>query len=140
MLAKRILNKRRVNMYRQKYESRGRELKVDQYPELTSILETFFDEGGMEAHPRLTTTTIFRHQQNNLFMWQARERILLHSPDFFKISLSSCYNYTMNYRERSRAAAQHHHGKNINADISLKRPPRSETKKVRNILEFRDVC
>ena len=130
LLTNNIISERRRKMYKLPFENRGRELKYDQYPELTSILESFFDAGGMEAHPRLTTTTLFRHEQNNLFMWQAREKIIMHAPDHFKISLSSCYNYTMNYRENSRAAKQHHHDKGINADISLKRPPRSETRKV----------
>ena len=53
-------------------------------------------------------------------MWQAREKIMLKAPENFKISLSTYYNYTMNYRENSRAAKQHQHGKNRNA-------PRSNT-------------
>ena len=134
LLTNRIITKRKKNMYCLSFENRGRELKVEQFPELTSVLESFFDEGNMEAHPRLTTTTLFRHEQNNLFMWQARERILMHAPKEFRISLSSCFNYTMNYRENSRAAKQHHHGKGINADISLKRPPRANTKQVKHCI------
>ena len=130
LLSNRILTARKKKMYLLDNENRGRELKVDQFPELTSILETFFEEGGMEAHPRLTTTTLFRHEQNNMFMRQARDRIMMHAPDHFKISLSCCFNYTMNYRENSRAAVQHHHGRGINADISLKRAPRATSKKV----------
>ena len=66
----------------------------------------------------------------NLFMRQARECILMHATLHFDVSLSTCYNYTMNYRENSRAAKEHHHGKGINADISLKRPPIANSKKV----------
>lgn len=93
-------------------------------------METFFDAAGMECHPRLTTTTLFRPKANHLFMRQARDAILLSAPPEFKISLSSCYNYTMNYKENSRAAKRHHHGKDIVADISLKRPPRTSAKSV----------
>ena len=99
---------------------------MDRFPGLTSILERFF-EGGMVSHPRLTTSTLFHHEKNNLFTRQGREYILMHAPPFFDVSLSTCYNYTMNYREDSRAAIQHHHGRGINADISLKRSPSLST-------------
>ena len=139
LLANRILTARKKKMTKLSHENRGRELKIEENDQLVSILGSFFDEGGMEAHPRLTTTTIFRHEQNNLFMWQAREKILLNAYQEFKISLSTCYNYTMNYRENSRAAIRHHHGKGINADISLKRPPRSNTRPVRKLLCIRPI-
>ena len=58
-------------------------------------------------------------------MKAARDIILSLAPSSFKISLSSCYNYTENYRKGSRQAIQHHHGRDINAPISLKKPPRT---------------
>ena len=129
-LTNRIISEKRKKLFKLTIDNRGRELKIEENHQLASILKSFFDKGGMEAHPRLTTSTIFRHEKNNLFMWQAREKILLNAPENFKVSLSTCYNYTMNYRENSRAAKQHHHGKNIGADISLKRPPHSNTRQV----------
>ncbi|XP_066915452.1 uncharacterized protein [Clytia hemisphaerica] len=128
-----ILTMKLKDMYCLPFENRGRELSIETFPELTSILERVFEAGGMESHPRLTTSTLFRAEKNNLFMHQARECILMHAPSHFKVSLSTCYNYTMNYRENSRAAIQHHHGRGINADISLKRPPRANSRKVLNL-------
>ena len=57
-------------------------------------------------------------------MRQAREIVLACAPSNFTVSLSSCYNYTENYRQNSHEAKRHHAGKNINANVSLHRPPR----------------
>ena len=57
-------------------------------------------------------------------MWQARKTLLQVAPPQFSISLSSCYNYTDSYKENTFAAKRHHPGKNVNAKISLKCPPR----------------
>ena len=46
------------------------------------------------------------------------------APDEFKISLSSCYNYTENYCSRSAQAKKHHQEKEVNAPVSLRKPPR----------------
>ena len=51
--------------------------------------------GGLEAHSRLKSDTLFRSKDNNIFMWQAHMIINAVSPPSFNISLSSCYNYTM---------------------------------------------
>ena len=55
-------------------------------------------------------------------MIMKRAREILHSvaPENFKISLSSCYNYTKNYQKGSRQAIQHHAGREINALLSLR--------------------
>ena len=58
-------------------------------------------------------------------MKRAREVILSLAPDNFHISLSSCYNYTQNYRSGSAQAKQHHHGQGVNAQLSLKKPLRT---------------
>ena len=50
--------------------------------------------GGLEAHPRLTTGTLYRASGSATTMKRAREILLSYAPDGFKISLSSCYNYT----------------------------------------------
>ena len=45
------------------------------------------------------------------------------APDEFNISLSSCFNYTQNYKEGTYQAKRHHSGRGINACISLHKPP-----------------
>ena len=109
---------------------RGRKLKTEQFPELPTVLLYVFgdynvreDGGGVEAHPRLTTGTLYRATDNVTSMKAAREILLSLAPSPFKISLSSCYNYTDNYRRGSRQAIQHHHGRDVNALLSLKKPP-----------------
>ena len=111
---------------------RGRKLKTEQFPELPTVLLYVFgdynvreDGGGVEAHPRLTTGTLYRATDNVTSMKAAREVLLSLAPSSFKISLSSCYNYTDNYRRGSRQAHQHHHGRDVNVPLSLKKPPRT---------------
>ncbi len=81
--------------------------------------------GGLEAHPRLTTGTLYRGTDNATTMKRARETLLALAPTGFSISLSACYNYTENYRSGTAQAKRHHSGRGINADISLKKPPRT---------------
>ena len=81
--------------------------------------------GGLESHPRLTTDIMYKSRDNNLFMWQARDILLNVCPPGLGISLSSCYNYTESYKEKTHAAKRHHAGTNINARISLQCPPRT---------------
>ena len=92
-------------------------MKTAEFPELATVLLYAFGEydvkedgGGVEAHPRLTTGTLYRAVDNVTTMKAARDIILSLAPSSFKISLSSCYNYTENYRKGSRQAIQHHHG------------------------------
>ena len=49
--------------------------------------------GGLEAHPCLTTGTLYR-ASDNATMKKAREILLSLAPKGFSISLSSCFNYT----------------------------------------------
>ena len=129
-LHKRIVVSRKNKEFRKKFDARGRLLKAEMFPELAHTLESIFVSGdkdiggGLESHSRLTTDILYRSNDNNLFMRQAREIILQVAPPNFSISLSSCYNYTDSYKDNSAAAKRHHAGKNINARISLKRPPR----------------
>ena len=129
-LYKRIIALRKSKEFRKKFDSRGRALKADIFPELAVVLESIFESGdkgiggGVESHTRLTTDIAYRSKDNNLFMWQAREILLKVAPPDFSISLSSCYNYTESYKDNTLAAKRHHAGKNINARISFKRPPR----------------
>ena len=55
-------------------------------------------------------------------MRHAKEMLLKIKPDF-KISTSCLYTYTMNYKKGTKQAEPHHHGKGVNADISLHEPP-----------------
>ena len=133
-LTKRIVENRKKNeaKLQQKFDQRGRKLKVEEFPEMSKIIENVFETGstddkrggGLESHPRLITTTRYRTPDNVTFMRQAREIVLACAPSNFTVSLSSCYNYTENYRQNSHEAKRHHAGKNINANISLHRPPR----------------
>ena len=80
--------------------------------------------GGLEAHPHLITGTLYRGADSITTMQQAREVLLSMAPQGFSISLSACYNYTENYRQGS-AQAKRHAGKEVNASISLRKPPRT---------------
>ena len=79
--------------------------------------------GGLESHPRLTTGTLYRSVDNVTTMKRAREILLSLAPEGFKISLSCCYNYTNNYRRGSLQAKRHHADRQVNADLSLRKPP-----------------
>ncbi|XP_035697939.1 uncharacterized protein LOC118431000 isoform X1 [Branchiostoma floridae] len=115
-------------------KGRGAPLKIDSFPELPQVIETFFElytetgtgGGGLEAHPRLSNEILYKSRDSALDMIQCREALLcspIRPPDF-TISRSSCYNYTQNYRVNSRSAKDHHHGRGINARVSLHAPPR----------------
>ncbi|CAC5422873.1 SGSM3 [Mytilus coruscus] len=58
-------------------------------------------------------------------MSDARETVLAAGPPDFNISLSTCYNYTQNYRKGTYQAKQHHEGKDVNAMISLHSAPKT---------------
>ena len=58
-------------------------------------------------------------------MRHARETILALAPEGFNISLSSCFNYTQNYKQGTYQAKRHHSGRGINACLSLHKPPRT---------------
>ncbi|KAJ7386267.1 hypothetical protein OS493_010671 [Desmophyllum pertusum] len=139
-LTKRIIAARKSKEFKSSYDNRGRPLLADEFPELGLVLQSIFEGGesgiggGIESHPRLTTEIMFRSRDNNLYMWQAREILLKVAPPQFAISLSSCYNYTDPYRENTFSAKRHHSGRNVNAKVSLKCPPRdSVSHKVVNL-------
>ena len=126
-LTERIISAIKLKKIKTIGEGRGRKLKTVQFPELATVLSYAFGEfdGGTEAHPRLTTGTMYRASDNATTMKQAREVLLSLAPEGFKISLSSCFNYTENYRKGSIQSKQHHVGKDVNASLSLKKPPRT---------------
>ena len=135
-LQKRIMQARKDNEMKLKFESRGRMMKAEEWPQLCKVMEYIFGEydqkensgGGLEAHPRLKNEVMFRSVHNNMFMTQALKIINSVSPRSFNISLSSCYNYTMTYKQGTANTKRHHHGKNVNANISLHHPPKTLVK------------
>ncbi len=129
----RLLQKMKIEKLRHVFKGRGRSLKCEDFPDLAGILEFAFGEGdrvdraggGLESHPRLTDTVLYRAADSNIIMRHARETILALAPEGFKISLSTCFNYTQNYREGTYQARRHHSGRGINACLSLHKPPRT---------------
>lgn len=127
-----LLQKMKIEKLRHIFKGRGRSLKCKEFPDLAGILEFAFGEGdsvdraggGLESHPRLTDTVLYRAADSNTIMRHARETILALAPEGFKISLFTCFNYTKNYREGTYQARRHHSGRGINACLSLHKPPR----------------
>lgn len=76
--------------------------------------------GGLESYPRLI---LYRSVDNVTTMKRAQEILLSLALEGFKISLSCCYNYTNNYRRGSLQAKRHHADRQVNADLSLRKPP-----------------
>ena len=109
-------------------------MKAEEFPELGAVLEFAFGErdvrmlggGGLESHPRLTDGTLYKALDNNTTMMDARKLLLALAPPDFIISLSSCYNYTQNFKAGTFQARRHHANSEIpvNANISLHAPPR----------------
>lgn len=89
-------------------------MKSTEFPDLATVLSYAFSGhdikeggGGLESRPRLTTATLYRSSDSATTMKKAREILLSLSPQAFQISLSSCYNYTENYRKGSAQAKRH---------------------------------
>lgn len=137
LLTERSIAKRKLKEIKTIAQGRGRKLKSQQFPELGIALEYAFGEfdlkeggGGLEAHPRLTTGTLYRGVDNATTMKHARSILLSMAPEGFSLSLSSCYNYTQNFRAGSIQAKQHHADKTVNANLSLKKAPRTCVKEL----------
>ncbi|CAB3988424.1 Hypothetical predicted protein [Paramuricea clavata] len=135
-LQKRIVQRRKDNEMKSRFKRRGRMMKCEEWPQLAQTLEYIFGEfdqkeksgGGLEAHARLTNNNMYRCKDNNTFMRQALETVNSISPPSFNTSLSSCFNYTMTYKRNTACAKRHHHGKDVNANISLHNPPKTQVK------------
>ena len=103
----RLLQKMKLEKLRHVFEGRGRMLKCEEFPDLAAILEFAFGEsdrvqragGGLESHRRLTDMVLYRAADSNMIMRDARETVLALAPKGFSISLSSCFNYTQNFKE-----------------------------------------
>lgn len=124
-MQRRIIAKRKYSLMKTVAEGRGRLLKCEEFPQLASILEGFFSTEGLESHPRLSDTVLYKSKSNALTMKEARETLLSLCPKGFNIALSTCYNYTQNYKAGTAEAKRHHEGRNVNACISLHNAPRT---------------
>ncbi len=134
LFTQRMISARKLKEIRIIAAGRGRHLKADEFPELGAVLQYAFGErdirensgGGLESHPRLIDGVLYRSCDNATNMKLAREVLLSMAPENFSISLSACYSYTENYRVGSAQAKRHHsHRPGVNANISLKLPPRT---------------
>ena len=107
-------------------DGKGRKLKCEELPELSKYIEFAFGEGdrvfhgggGLQADPRLLDTKLFKAADNATVMRHVKELLATVKPNF-QISTSCLYTYTMNYRQGTAQAKRHHHGRNINANVSL---------------------
>ena len=111
-------------------QGRGRKLKCDEFPELSKYIEFAFGEGdrlfrgggGLQADRRLLDTKLFKAADNATVMRHVRELLATVKPEL-KISTSCLYTYTMNYRQGTAQAKRHHHGRDVNANVSLHAAP-----------------
>lgn len=95
-----LLQQMKLEKLRQIFKGRGRRLKCEEFPDHTGILEFGFGKGdrvdragdGLESHPSLIDTVLYRAADNNTIMRQARETVLALAPEGFSISLSFCFN------------------------------------------------
>ncbi|CAB4029681.1 Hypothetical predicted protein [Paramuricea clavata] len=93
----------------------GRRLKCEEFPELPICLEYVFGEGdrihrsggGLEAHPKLLDTTLYKALDNATSMKQAKDFISALNPNV----------------KGTHQAKAHHHVRGITANISLHKPP-----------------
>ena len=80
----RLLQSMKLEKLRHVFKGRGKKLKSEEFPDLAGILEFAFGEsnrvdragGGLESHPRLTDTVLYRAADSNTIMKHARETIL----------------------------------------------------------------
>ena len=114
---------------------------------MSAILEYAFGEsdridrggGGLESHPRLTDTVLYRSADSNTIMQDARETILALAPKEFSISLSSCFNYTQNYKEYTYRAKPHHSGKGIRGRAPSHPMVKMWLARIANVLQLKSV-
>ena len=130
-LSLRIANKRKAEEILHVSKGRGRRLNCEENSLFVPLLEYAFMEAdirerggvGLQSHPRLLEETLYRTQQNHRDMKRARELVISMSNPDFSISLSCCYNYTQIFKKNTLQARLHHHGRGVNATISLHNPP-----------------
>ena len=86
-MTQRIISSRKIKEIQTIAKGRGRKLKSEMFPELSVAVEYAFGEcdlqhggGGLEAHPRLITGTLYKAADNVTTMKQAREILLSMAP------------------------------------------------------------
>ena len=107
----RMLQKMKLERLRHVFKGRGRHLKCEEFPDLAGILEFAFGEedrvaragGGLESHPRLIDTVLYRAADSNTIMRHARETILALAPEGFNISLSSWFKECLPFTSQAPA-------------------------------------
>ena len=70
----------KLEKLRHVFEGRGRMLKCEEFPDLPAVLEFAFGEsdrierggGGLESHPRLTDTVLYRAADSKTIMKDAK--------------------------------------------------------------------
>lgn len=111
-------------------KGRGRKLKCEEFPELARYIEFAFGEGdrilrgggGLQQDPRLIDPRLFKAADNATVMRDVKEMLKTVKPEF-SISTSCLYTYTKNYRKGTLQAKRYHHGRQINANVSLHKAP-----------------
>ena len=93
-------------------------MKATQLPDLAAAKEYAFGEcdisrGGGGLNPSSTTGTVYRAIDSATSIKEARQIVLSLAPP----SLSSCYNYTQNYRKGSIQSKRHHSGPGVNMSL-----------------------
>lgn len=111
-------------------KGRGRKLKCEEFPELARYIEFAFGEGdrilrgggGLQEDPRLIDPRLFKAADNATVMRDVKEMLKTVKPEF-SISTSCLNTYTKNYRKGTLQAKRYHHGREINANVSLHKAP-----------------
>lgn len=119
-------NQLKQGMIKTSAKGRGRKLKCEEFPELARYIEFAFGEGdrllrrggGLQADPRLLDARLFKAADNATVMRDVKEMLNTVKPEF-DISTSCLYTYTKNYRKGTLQAKRHHHGREVNANVSL---------------------
>ena len=88
--------------------------------------------GGLQADPRLTDARLFKSADNAMVMRDVKEMLYSVKPEF-NISTSCLYTYTKNYWKGTLQSKRHHHGREVNANVSLHKA--SNTQPSQNVLE-----
>ena len=105
-------------------------MKCEEFPELARYIEFAFGEGdrmlrgggGLQEDPRLIDPRLFKAADNATVMRDVKEMLKTVKPEF-SISTSCLYTYTKNYRKGTLQAKRYHHGREINANVSLHKAP-----------------
>ena len=107
-------------------KGRGRKLKCEEFPELARYIKFAFGEGdrllrgrgGLQADPGLLDARLFKAADNATVTRDVKEMLNTVKPEF-NTSTSCWYTYIKNYQKGTLQAKRHHHGREVNANVSL---------------------